>query len=234
LSGGQQQRVALARALVFGPKLLLLDEPHSALDKNLREHMKAEIKSLHRRTGVTVIYVTHDQSEALALSDRVIVMRDGRILDIDSPNRLYRIPSSAYLASFVGDANLIGARVAEIQAERTIVQSELGVIEVPSAQVRMADAKAGQPARLVIRPENIVVSPPGSTLGLVKVKCRIDEMLYNGANTIYSLTALDSALSLTARCGEHQIGAFRAGEEVEIGLRADRSVLVPDDLGAAR
>lgn len=234
LSGGQQQRVALARALVFGPKLLLLDEPLSALDKNLREHMKAEIKSLHRRTGVTVVYVTHDQSEALALSDRIIVMRDGRILDIDEPNRLYRVPSSSYLASFIGDANLIEARIAETHADRTTVKSELGIIDVPSEQVRVAEVTAGLQVKLVIRPENIVVSPAAATADLLRVRCRIDEMLYNGANTIYSLTALDSALMLTARCGEHQMGAHTTGDEVEVGLRASRSVLVTDDQGTTR
>jgi ABC-type Fe3+/spermidine/putrescine transport system ATPase subunit len=229
LSGGQQQRVALARALIFGPKLLLLDEPLSALDKNLREHMKAEIKSLHRRTGVTVIYVTHDQSEALALSDRIIVMRDGRILDIDEPNRLYRLPSSSYLAGFIGDANLIDVRILNVGPEQTTVMSELGAVDVPAEQVRFSERRPGAAAVLVVRPENIIVEPPPALGHLLRVRCRIEEMLYNGAHTIYRLNSVDASLKLLARCGEHQIGTFQQDAEVEVGLRADRSVLVPDD-----
>ncbi|MGF7162850.1 ABC-type Fe3+/spermidine/putrescine transport system ATPase subunit [Rhodoligotrophos appendicifer] len=229
LSGGQQQRVALARALVFKPKLLLLDEPLSALDKNLREHMKAEIKSLHRRTGVTVMYVTHDQSEALALSDRIIVMRDGSILDIDEPNRLYSVPSSSYLASFIGDANLIDGRIRSIDAETAVIDCPIGSVELPRSQVRLEAAMPHDKIRLVVRPENIVVGPPDTMTGLIRLRCRIDEMLYNGANTIYSLSGVEAPLVLAARCGQHQMGAFAPGDQVDVGLRIERSVIVLDD-----
>src|SRR5262249_11199265 len=116
LSGGQQQRGALARALVFGPPVLPLDEPLSALDKNLGEYMKAELQALHRRVGVTVLYVTHDQSEALALSDRVVVMRDGRVEGVDFPGRLYSLPATRYVAGFIGDANLLDGEVVAVSA----------------------------------------------------------------------------------------------------------------------
>ena len=187
LSGGQQQRVALARALVFEPKLLLLDEPLSALDKNLREYMKAEIKALHRRMGVTVIYVTHDQSEALALSDRVVVMRNGRILDIDRPDRLYALPSSAYLATFIGDANLLKSQVEAIDADVTL-STPIGRLRVPRTQLRTKRSlEIGMPTYLVVRPENITVAPQGAREGMLVIRCRIEELLYNGANTTYTL-----------------------------------------------
>lgn len=230
MSGGQQQRIALARALVFRPKLLLLDEPLSALDKNLREHMKAEIKALHRRTGVTVIYVTHDQSEALALSDRIVVMCEGRILEVDEPSRLYSLPSSSYLASFIGDANLIGGRIAATAAATVGVECAFGRFELPLSQVRMKDGLAvGEAVKVVVRPENIVVRPPEAMAGMFRFACTINEMLYNGANTIYSLTAKNAPVSLTARCGQHPIGTFATGDSAEVGIRLERSVLVRDE-----
>jgi ABC-type Fe3+/spermidine/putrescine transport system ATPase subunit len=229
LSGGQQQRIALARALVFKPKLLLLDEPLSALDKNLREHMKAEIKALHRRTGVTVIYVTHDQSEALALSDRIVVMRGGRIIDADVPARLYGLPSSAYLASFIGDANLVPGTVVAAGPDSIEVNSSLGRVLVPASQQRLSEPpNVGARVKLVIRPENIVVEPPPEMPGLLHVECRIEELLYSGSHTIYSLAAKGSDLLLTARCGLHPIGRFTTGAVTTIGVRLERSVVVTD------
>ncbi|HOV04672.1 MAG TPA: polyamine ABC transporter ATP-binding protein, partial [Kaistiaceae bacterium] len=114
LSGGQQQRVALARALVFEPKLVLMDEPLGALDKQLREHMQYEIKHIHERLGVTVVYVTHDQEEALTMSDRVAVFNDGRIQQIDAPRTIYEHPDTAFVAQFIGENNRIEGKVAMI------------------------------------------------------------------------------------------------------------------------
>ena len=114
LSGGQQQRVALARALVIQPKVLLLDEPFSALDKNLRASMQVEVKEIQRRLGVTTIFVTHDQSEALSLSDRIAVMSGGRICQIDTPEQLYRRPADRFVASFIGEGSLLHARLERI------------------------------------------------------------------------------------------------------------------------
>lgn len=230
LSGGQQQRIALARALVFSPKLLLLDEPLSALDKNLREHMKAEIKALHRKTGVTVIYVTHDQSEALALSDRVVVMREGRILDIDAPDALYQLPSSSYLATFVGDANLVDGVVESVSDDRVWIDSELDRIALPKSRVRLeGNPTKGNRIKIVIRPENIVVDPPKNSDGLLHIDGSIIEMLYNGAHTIYTLASDRLAGPLVARCGLHHSGSFQTGNSVRIGLRTDRFVAVPDN-----
>ena len=124
LSGGQQQRVALARALVIQPKVLLLDEPFSALDKNLRASMQVEVKEIQRRLGVTTIFVTHDQSEALSLSDRIAVMSGGRICQIDTPEQLYRRPADRFVASFIGEGSLLRAQLEQIDgATAPIVRS---------------------------------------------------------------------------------------------------------------
>src|SRR5215468_3505952 len=136
LSGGQQQRVALARALVFAPKLLLLDEPLSALDKSLRADMQCELKDLHRRTGVTFLHVTHDQEEALAMSDRIIVLNDGTIEQIGGPRDLYRRPRSSFVAGFLGDNNLIAATVRGVAPQGA-------VIDVLGRAVAVAPAPAG-------------------------------------------------------------------------------------------
>ena len=121
MSGGQQQRVALARALVIQPKVLLLDEPFSALDKNLRASMQVEVKEIQRKLGVTTIFVTHDQSEALSLSDRIAVMSGGRICQIDTPEQLYRQPADRFVASFIGEGSLLRARLDSIEGERAVV-----------------------------------------------------------------------------------------------------------------
>src|SRR5690606_24871914 len=121
LSGGQQQRVALARALVFDPQLVLMDEPLGALDKQLREHMQIELKALHRRLGVTFVYVTHDQSEALTMSDRVAVFNEGRIQQIDRVDRLYETPTNRFVANFVGDNAVLEAKVHATDGEECVV-----------------------------------------------------------------------------------------------------------------
>lgn len=121
LSGGQQQRVALARAQVFGPAIMLMDEPLSALDKRLREHMKTELKLIQQRLGLTVIYVTHDQSEALALSDRIAVMEEGRISQLSSPQEIYEHPANRFVAEFIGEANLLPMALLKVDGSGTML-----------------------------------------------------------------------------------------------------------------
>ncbi|HEU4538432.1 MAG TPA: ABC transporter ATP-binding protein, partial [Polyangiaceae bacterium] len=140
LSGGQRQRVALARALVNEPKLLLLDEPLGALDLKLREEMQAELRGLHRRLGITFLYVTHDQGEALAMSDRVAVFAGGRLEQVDTPQNLYRKPSTAFVAGFVGAANVVAAGAAEALCGRA------GPFALRPEHVRLAGAAGAAPA----------------------------------------------------------------------------------------
>jgi spermidine/putrescine ABC transporter ATP-binding subunit len=153
LSGGQQQRVALARALVIDPKLLLLDEPFSALDKNLRSAMRVELKELQRRVGVTTVLVTHDQSEALSLSDRVAVMNEGVILQVGTPEEVYYRPAGRFVASFVGDVSVLGGKVEAVEGDAVTVRVGDAVLSGPRGG--FPGARPGVAADVFIRPENL-------------------------------------------------------------------------------
>jgi ABC-type Fe3+/spermidine/putrescine transport system ATPase subunit len=160
LSGGQQQRVALARALVTEPRVLLLDEPLSNLDALLRDEMRVELKRLQERLGITMIFVTHDQAEALILSDRVIVMEAGRVEQVGRPEEVYRRPATAFVARFLGRANFLAGTVAETGAEATVVALDGGGLSVTAGP--RPGLTPGQPVRAVIRQEAIrLASPPG-------------------------------------------------------------------------
>lgn len=178
LSGGQQQRVALARALVFQPKLVLMDEPLGALDKQLREHMQMEIKHIHEQLGVTVVYVTHDQSEALTMSDRVAVFNQGRIQQLASPSTLYEEPANAFVASFIGENNrLVGTVVA-----RDDRYCQLRLEDGTQIEARLAgDLAIGSQAVLSLRPERVRVGPGEPDTNAFTA--RIEELIYFGDHT---------------------------------------------------
>jgi spermidine/putrescine ABC transporter ATP-binding subunit len=161
LSGGQRQRVALARALVRQPKILLLDEPLGALDKRLRETMQVELRALQRKVGITFLLVTHDQEEALSLSDRVAVMEGGRILQIASPRQLYERPASRAVADFIGEINFFHASVKEMAGDAATVNAGLlGILTLPRANLAPG-IKVDDHILLAIRPEHIAFSPHG-------------------------------------------------------------------------
>jgi spermidine/putrescine ABC transporter ATP-binding subunit len=161
LSGGQRQRVALARALVREPKILLLDEPLGALDKRLREAMQVELRALQRNVGITFLLVTHDQEEALSLSDRVAVMESGKILQVASPRDLYEHPASRAVADFIGEINFFHATVKAIGADTATVNAGLlGIVTLPRANLA-AGIKADDHILLAIRPEHIAFAPDG-------------------------------------------------------------------------
>jgi putative spermidine/putrescine transport system ATP-binding protein len=157
LSGGQQQRVALARALVFDPALLLLDEPLGALDKNLRENLQIEIKRIQRSLGVTTIFVTHDQSEAMAMSDRIVVFEGGRIQQAGAPLEVYDRPVNAFVARFVGDSNLLPLRLTN-PATGTGEIEGIGPVRLPAQPAR----RTGEAATLLLRPEVLGLARPGA------------------------------------------------------------------------
>ncbi|KSV75608.1 hypothetical protein N185_17360 [Sinorhizobium sp. GW3] len=159
LSGGQQQRVAVARALVFRPPVLLMDEPLGALDKKLRESMQFEIKSLQQDLGVTVIYVTHDQEEALTMSDRVAVMAGGHLVQIGSPRDLYERPRDSFVADFIGKMNFVPGRIVGFEGDETIVRTlPTGLFRLKG---RTADAKPEQYVQVAFRPERARLVPAG-------------------------------------------------------------------------
>jgi spermidine/putrescine ABC transporter ATP-binding subunit len=187
LSGGQQQRVALARAVVFKPGLLLLDEPFGALDRKLREQMQLEVRRLQQRLGITTIFVTHDQEEALVLSDRIAVMSDGVIEQLGDPRAIYAAPVNRFVADFIGESNLLHAR---IDGDVRLATLDNGVA-VPLPRAAPAGAEIG----LLLRPEAIEVAPDGAAGGYPGV---IDEVVYLGSTLKY-FVRLDNGLKLLAR-----------------------------------
>jgi putative spermidine/putrescine transport system ATP-binding protein len=175
LSGGQQQRVALARALVFDPQLVLMDEPLGALDKQLREHMQIELKELHRRLGVTFVYVTHDQSEALAMSDRVAVFNDGALQQIDRVERLYDTPANRFVAGFVGDNTVLDGVVVDSTGSECTVRLPSGC-RVTGVDVN--GAEPGAQVRCCIRPERLELT---SVLNQVNTfEATVEDVIYFG------------------------------------------------------
>ena len=181
LSGGQRQRVALARSLAPRPKVLLLDEPLSALDLKLRQTMRIELRRIHRETGVTFIFVTHDQEEALAMSDRVAVMRDGLPEQVDAAREIYERPRSKFVADFIGDINMAEARVEAVENGRALfhVADEIRVrAAIPAGR----ELSVGAQATLALRPERI-------RLGREGAPASVDEAVYSGGDTLYIVSA---------------------------------------------
>ncbi|MEM8751537.1 MAG: ABC transporter ATP-binding protein [Pseudomonadota bacterium] len=180
LSGGQQQRVALARALVFDAELVLMDEPLGALDKQLREHMQYEIKHIHENLGITVVYVTHDQSEALTMSDRIAVFNDGVIQQLAPPEDLYERPDNSFVAQFIGENNKIMGRITSVDGDVAEVEFDGGV---KSRALAVNCAGAGSRTLISIRPERVFVGPrgenamPGKVMELIylgdHIRCRL-------------------------------------------------------------
>jgi putative spermidine/putrescine transport system ATP-binding protein len=177
LSGGQQQRIALARALVFDPALVLMDEPLGALDKQLREHMQFEIKRLHERLGVTVVYVTHDQSEALTMSDRVAVFNDGVIQQLAAPEELYERPRNSFVAQFIGENNTLMGRVERIEGGACTVRLDDGAL-IDAVPVNVS--APGERTRVSIRPERVEVKPDRLPAGAHTLEAEVLEFIYMG------------------------------------------------------
>ncbi len=196
LSGGQQQRVALARALVFEPPIVLLDEPLGALDKALREEMQLEIRHLHQRLGVTMMYVTHDQQEALTLSDRIAVFEGGRIRQLADPRTLYDRPADAFVAGFVGENNRLAGRVVALEGRDCRVALDCG-IETAAQAVDIP--RAGERCLLAVRPERIAVAPvEAQDLGAGAMPARLLEAIFLGDHVRLRL-ALGSGAEITAK-----------------------------------
>jgi putative spermidine/putrescine transport system ATP-binding protein len=204
LSGGQQQRVALARAIVSEPRVLLLDEPLSNLDARLREDMQIELQELHRRLGITTIFVTHDQEEALSLADRVVLMRDGEILRDDTPSAIYDDPRSSFAADFLGSANIFEVERAEGGSVARLVDGQLIVFSNPS----------GASTRMLVRQEDIRIVPANaeSEAGEMRVRATVSARIFLGTRTRYVVRIGEQEARLFA--ARSQI--FSPGEEVAL------------------
>jgi putative spermidine/putrescine transport system ATP-binding protein len=177
LSGGQQQRIALARALVFDPQLVLMDEPLGALDKQLREHMQFEIKHLHDSLGITVVYVTHDQGEALTMSDRIAVFNDGRIQQLAPPSELYERPKNSFVAGFIGENNKLLGVVEDIADGRALVRLPTGEL-IDATPVNVA--RKGQKTLVSVRPERVEYKPELLPQGAHTLEAEVMEFIYMG------------------------------------------------------
>jgi putative spermidine/putrescine transport system ATP-binding protein len=215
LSGGQQQRVALARALIFEPNLILLDEPLGALDKQLREEMQYELKRLHRSLGITMIYVTHDQDEAMAMSDRVAVFHAGRIQQLAAPRVLYDAPANAFVAGFVGDNNMAAAVVERTDGNRCAVRLDGHHLEGQRLEGTAVGAPAaGDRAILAVRPERIAIAAPAERCGC-QLSCRIDDITYLGDHVRIRVTT-DGGAAFLVKLTDREAAAALAGEQTTV------------------
>ena len=225
LSGGQQQRVALARAIVFEPPVILMDEPLGALDKKLRQHMQTELRQLQQRLGATVIYVTHDQEEALTMSDRVAVLNGGRLVQLGPPRELYDRPANAFVADFLGEMNLLGGTVGAEHDGSCIVHTAGGTA---AGNVTGARLGSGAAVRLAVRPEHVALTGGEGGEGL---RGRISHCVFNGASTAVLVELPDGSV-LRADVGARTATAeLLPGTAVMAHWPADHATVFPADAG---
>ncbi len=202
LSGGQQQRVALARALVNRPSVLLLDEPLGALDLKLRKEMQLELKKLQQQVGITFIYVTHDQGEALTMSNRIAVMHQGRVLQIGTPTEIYERPNCRFVADFIGESNFMAGRVVERDAEHVAVEvgaklliwATAGPESLLAQQGRLDELVPGRPVTVAIRPEKIRLLPQAPSGLTNSFPVRVEEVIYVGTETHFQVRLEEGSL----------------------------------------
>jgi putative spermidine/putrescine transport system ATP-binding protein len=224
LSGGQKQRVALARAIVFEPRLLLMDEPLSALDKNLRESMQIELRNLHRILGATIVYVTHDQREALTMSDRVAVMRGGRIIQVDTPKRLYARPADHFVAGFVGESTLLPVS----RAGSRLVAMGPFRLETP------ADLPAAEELFLAIQSENVIVGSPPAEQGYNGLSGTLRDVVFQGESSKMTIALDHGPLISVRRAGRNAATAAlpAMGDRVSLSLHVEDTIVVPKSASA--
>ena len=216
LSGGQQQRIALARALVTRPRLLLLDEPLGALDKRLRQQMQIELKQIQREVGITTIFVTHDQEEALTLSDRIAIFDEGKVVQAGNPHAVYERPATAFAANFLGDANFFEGKVLG-PGRVAAVEGEIATEDPLPA--------AGAQVMLAVRPEKIsLVRPDTPVTPGNRLAGRMGQGVYSGMSTIYKVTVADRELTVFAQNRSGQ--DFAPGDAVRLEWSPAHSVVV--------
>ena len=226
LSGGQQQRIALARALVNRPKVLLLDEPLSALDLKLRKAMQYELKELQRQVGITFIFVTHDQEEAITMSDRIAVMSDGLVQQVGDPVEIYERPHNRFVADFIGETNFIEGQVAEVGVDQAMVALGEGV-QIPA---RSLDALSpGQSVTVAVRPEKISLDHTAPTNG-VSIPAIVDEAVYIGTDTRFTVR-IANRHKVVARIqnvggAPGETRPFRRGDTVYVSWALDSALIL--------
>ena len=225
LSGGQRQRVALARAIVFEPRILLMDEPLSALDKNLREQMQFEIRNVHRQLGITTIYVTHDQREAMTMADQITVLNEGRVEQVGTPREIYERPATRFVAEFMGDATLIRVEISN------------GSVLHGGRPIRVAERPdlRDRSAYVVLRPERLsVLAQPADPERVNVFRGRVEDAIYQGDSVLTSLR-LDGGEVISVRLsGGTGHGLLpRPGDKISVALQVSDTILVPERAGRA-
>ncbi|RRH88282.1 ABC transporter ATP-binding protein [Mesorhizobium tamadayense] len=217
LSGGQQQRVALARALVFDPKLILMDEPLGALDKQLREHMQIEIKHIHQKLDVTVVYVTHDQSEALTMSDRVAVFNDGVVQQLATPTDLYERPENAFVAQFIGESNKLRGVVSSQNGKECIVNVN-GHGDVRAVPIRANGP--GNKTTLSLRPERVRINPTDGVF-TNQFDAQVEELIYLGDHTRARVSVLGTDDFVIKLPNAEGVPDLAPGSPIRIGWKPE-------------
>ena len=218
ISGGQKQRVALARALVNEPQVLLLDEPLGALDLKLRRELQQELRALQRRTGLTFIHVTHDQDEALGLSDRIAVMNAGRVVQLGTGEELYERPRTRFVAQFLGGCNLIEATVRERNGDEVVVKTSIGELHLNTRDPRSGFTLAIRPEKIVLRPADWAVN---------QFRAIITETTYTGAETQCTLSVAEQTLRV-ATVNSASTRSGQEGESLAIALPPETLIVLED------
>jgi putative spermidine/putrescine transport system ATP-binding protein len=220
LSGGQKQRVALARAIVFSPRILLMDEPLSALDKKLREHMQIELRHLHEKLGMTTVYVTHDQREALTMSDRIAVINHGRLMQLDTPREIYDRPANRFVADFLGESTFLPLE--QSGKSFTFAGQPIKVRDVPDG--------SGRPI-MVLRPERLVVTSGKPGRDINTFQATVKELVYQGDSALM-YASLPDGTEVSVRAGTRTGAAIEnvaSGDPVTLGLHRDDTVVIRDE-----
>ncbi|MEW6263403.1 MAG: ABC transporter ATP-binding protein [Thermodesulfobacteriota bacterium] len=223
LSGGQQQRVSLARSIVFNPSLLLMDEPLGALDKKLRKHMQIELKHLHKQLGMTVVYVTHDQEEALTMSDTIAIMNDGRIEQMGSPDDIYQSPASRFVADFIGESNFLEGKVIEAGPDSARLEVNGRPLVAPLLPWLRKDSEV----LIVLRPERLSLhlERPADLRNAFPVLIQEDMYVGNITRYIVHIPELDQSLSVELRNAQDSI-RLEPGQKVFVSWRVKDVILV--------
>ena len=224
LSGGQQQRVAIARALINHPTVLLLDEPLGALDLKLRNQMQLELKRIQREVGTTFIYVTHDQGEALTMSNRIAVMNNGIIEQIGESDNIYENPQTVFVANFIGETNLIEGRVSSLDASKAVITSK----DLPISVSLQESLNKGQNAFISVRPEKIRIGEQLSGLENI-YNGIVEEAIYHGELTIYTIS-IENRHRLTVKVQNVEMkGSYPQGARLQIGWKIENGIVITED-----
>ncbi|MDP8948789.1 MAG: ABC transporter ATP-binding protein [Actinomycetota bacterium] len=221
LSGGQQQRVALARALVNRPKVLLLDEPLGALDLKLRKEMQLELKDLQHEVGITFIYVTHDQEEALTMSDRIAVMNEGRVQQVADPTTLYELPRNRFVANFIGQTNVFSGTVESVAGDRVTLRAS-GGMKVEAVAAGENGVEVGVEAQAAVRPEKVRFGSTGDNV----LSAEIRQIVYLGVSTQYMAQLPDGATLVLYQQNAHDSAGPGVGEEVSVAWDAQNCLVL--------